>query len=173
MSKAPGRHMQHEIAQAAGVFGATVLREIPKHQALTAFGDLRAIYTVARGSSDAVANILAYEFMASLSVPVTSLPPSVFSLGNGVDLSGAGLLIISQSGASDDLVAGARIARARGATVISVTNQPGSPVEMNSHLNIPILAGPEKAVPATKTVIGSIAAGMALLSALRPDYRRA
>ena len=65
----------------------------------------------------------------------------------------------------------AKGARDHGATVIAITNQPGSPVEQHAHLTLPIHAGPELAVPATKTVIGSIAAGMALLSALKPAYQ--
>ena len=54
--------------------------------------------------------------------------------------------------------------------MISITNQPGSAVEKLAHVALPIGAGPELAVPATKTVIGSVAAGMALLAALKPDY---
>ena len=45
-----------------------------------------------------------------------------------------------------------------------------SPVAEHAHLTLPIGAGPELAVPATKSVIGSIAAGMALLSRLAPGY---
>jgi glucosamine--fructose-6-phosphate aminotransferase (isomerizing) len=132
----------------------------------------KAIYTIARGSSDAAANILSYEFMRELGVPVTSLPPSVFSLGKGVELDGAAAMVISQSGASDDLVRSAKGAAAQGAHVVAITNQPDSPVQAVSDLTIPIDAGPELAVPATKSVIGSIAAGMALLGSLIPDYRR-
>jgi len=141
--------------------------------ALDEIAGLRAFYTVARGSSDAAANILSYEFMAQLGIPVTSLPPSVFSLGQGVDLTGAGVMVISQSGASDDLVNSARGASRLGALVVALTNVPGSDVENAAHLTVPIAAGVENAVPATKTVIGSIAAGMALLAAIKPGYRGA
>ena len=108
--------------------------------------------------------------MARLRVPVTSLPPSVFSIGAGVDVSGQAGLIISQSGGSDDLVLSAKGMRARGATVAAITNVEGSPVEGGADVTIPIAAGPERAVPATKTVIGAIGAGMALLKALDPTY---
>jgi glutamine---fructose-6-phosphate transaminase (isomerizing) len=140
-----------------------------------ALGDLdlaaiRAFYTIARGSSDAAANILAYEFMRELCKPMTSLPPSVYSVGRGVSLAGCVALVVSQSGASEDLVRSAQGARDSGAIVISLTNQAGSPVEKLAQIPLAIGAGPELAVPATKTVIGSIAAGMALLSALVPSY---
>lgn len=169
-----GAHMRAEIAEAPGAF-ARALGKSVSDKARKALDDLhldrvRAFYTVARGSSDAAANILAYEFMRELGKPVTSLPPSVFSLGKGVDLTGAAVLVASQSGASDDLVRSATGARAAGAAVIAMVNRPGSKVEHAADLTLPLLAGPELAVPATKTVVAAIAAGMALLAALAPDY---
>lgn len=169
-----GAHMRAEIAEAPGAF-AQALGESVTDKARKALDGLhldqvRAFYTVARGSSDAAANILAYEFMRELGKPVTSLPPSVFSLGKGVDLTGAAVLVTSQSGASDDLVRSATGARAAGAAVIALVNKPASRVEAEADLTLPLAAGPELAVPATKTVVATIGAGMALLSALAPDY---
>jgi len=170
----PGALMRSEIGEAPGTF-ARALAESVSNRAKSALSALnlnqtRAFYTIARGSSDAAANILAYEFMRELGKPVTSLPPSVFSLGSGVDLSGSAALVISQSGASEDLVRSATGARKSGAAVIALINKPGSPVELAANLTLPLLAGPELAVPATKSVIAAIAAGMALLSALSPAY---
>jgi len=161
----PGQHMRAEAAEAALVFTRTVAQEVAA-PALP-----RAIYTIARGSSDAAANILSYEFMRELGLPMTSLPPSVFSVGRGVALEGAMALVVSQSGASEDLVLSARGARERGARVVGLINAPQSPVAAHADLIVPIGAGPELAVPATKSVVGAIAAGMALLGALVPDYR--
>ena len=170
----PGALMRSEIAESPSAFTRALAKSVSDdaQRALTALNldKVRAFYTVARGSSDAAANILAYEFMRELGKPVTSLPPSVFSLGHGVDLSGAAALVISQSGASEDLVRSATGARAAGASVIALINKPESPVESAANLTIPLLAGPELAVPATKSVIAAIAAGMALLSALSPAY---
>ena len=104
----PGALMRSEIAESPSAFTRALAKSVSDdaQRALTALNldKVRAFYTVARGSSDAAANILAYEFMRELGKPVTSLPPSVFSLGHGVDLSGAAALVISQSGASEDLV---------------------------------------------------------------------
>lgn len=166
-TKTPGRLMASEAAQSLGVFAQAA----GQHVDASVLRQPKAIYTIARGSSDAAANILSYEFMRELGVPVTSLPPSVFSLGAGVDLSGAAALVISQSGASDDLVLSAKGAREAGAQVIALTNEPDSAVEAAADITVPIGAGPERAVPATKSVIGSVAAGMAVLGALKPDYR--
>ena len=162
-----GQQMAAEIAQIPSVFSKRVSRSVDLDGQ---FDDLQAIYTVARGSSDAAANILSYEWMRELQLPVTSLPPSVFSLGTGVRLDRSACLLISQSGASEDLVKSARGARARGAKVVALTNQPGSAVEQAADICVPLDAGPEFAVPATKTVIGSIAAGMAILASHSPDY---
>ena len=170
----PGTLMRSEIAEGPGAFARALAKSV-SNDAKTALTTLnlpqvRAFYTIARGSSDAAANILAYEFMRELGKPMTSLPPSIFSLGHGVDLSGSAALVISQSGASEDLVRSATGARKAGAAVIALTNKPESPVEAAANLTLPLLAGPELAVPATKSVIAAIAAGMALLSALSPAY---
>ena len=163
---APGRLMAAETAQSMGVFAQAATQQVDAD----VLGKPRAIYTIARGSSDAAASILSYEFMRELGVPVTSLPPSVFSIGAGVSLEEAAALVISQSGASDDLVLSAKGASAQGATVVAITNQPDSAVEVESNMTLSVCAGPELAVPATKSVIGSIGAGMALLGALKPGY---
>lgn len=166
LSPDAGQHMAREIAEATTVFAASVAQPV----ALPDLTHLRAIYTVARGSSDAAANILSYEFMRETGLPVTSLPPSIFSLGQGVRLEDSAILVVSQSGASEDLVRSAQGARAARAAVLALTNAPGSPVEAAADCTLSIGAGPELAVPATKSVVGAVAAGMALLSALVPGY---
>ena len=165
-SAQPGRYMAAELAEAGQVFASAVAQTVDA----AGLAQARAFYTIARGSSDAAANILAYEFMRELGRPVTSLPPSVFSVGAGVDMTDAVALVVSQSGASEDLVRAARGIRDRGGRVVALTNVPGSRVEAAADLTVAIGAGEEKAVPATKTVIGSVGAGLALLSALSPDY---
>ncbi len=166
LSPDAGQHMAREITQAPQVFATATAQPVT----LPDLTNLRAIYTVARGSSDAAASILAYELMRETRLPVTSLPPSIFSLGEGVRLTDSAVLVVSQSGASPDLVRSARGAKAMGATVLALTNAPGSPVEAAANLTLGINAGPELAVPATKSVVGAIGAGMALLSALAPSY---
>ena len=165
-STVPGALMAKESAEAIDVFAKTATQDVT----LPDLGSVNAIYTIARGSSDAAANILSYEFMRELGVPMTSLPPSVFSIGAGVSMADAAALVVSQSGASEDLVRSAKGACARGAKVLALTNIPDSPVEAASDATIAIGAGPENAVPATKTVVGSIAAGMALLAGIDSNY---
>ena len=158
--------MRAEIAESPGVFARSAIQNVT----IPPIPGLRALYTIARGSSDAAANILSYEVMRETGLPMTSLPPSVFSVGRGVNLTGCAVLVVSQSGASEDLVRSAKGARAAGAQVLALINAPKSPVEAFSDTVVPIGAGPELAVPATKSVVGAIAAGMALLGALVPEY---
>jgi glucosamine--fructose-6-phosphate aminotransferase (isomerizing) len=170
---APGSLMRAEIAEAPQVFARRIVQALDDHRlARLNLSAARAFYTIARGSSDAAANILAYEFMRETGKPMTSLPPSVFSVGRGVGMAGTVALVVSQSGASEDLVRSAQGVRAAGGTVIGIVNQAGSPVEAAADLTVPILAGPELAVPATKSVIGALAAGMVVLGGLVPDYQR-
>lgn len=174
MNTEAGRYMAAEIDEAPAVFARTTTSAVSAAGRASLAGlniaGLRAFYTIARGSSDAAANILSYEFMRETGKPMTSLPPSVFSLGGGVDMAGTLSVVVSQSGASEDLVRSAKGAKASGGVVIGLVNQQGSAVEAAADLTLPIGAGPELAVPATKTVIGSIAAGMALLSEISPAY---
>lgn len=169
-----GHHMRVEIAEAPEVFARGISFAISQQNAgaLTAFhlAEIRAFYTVARGSSDAAANILSYEFMRETGKAMTSLPPSIFSLGHGVDMRGTATVVVSQSGASDDLVRSAKGVHAGGGLVLAIVNAANAPVSLAADVTLPIGAGPEVAVPATKSVVGSIAAGMALLGHLVPDY---
>lgn len=161
----PGQLMRNESSEAASVL-LTNLR----HTSEIIVPLPQAIYTIARGSSDAAATILNYEFMRQLGVPATTLPPSVFSLGTGVGMDGALAVAISQSGASDDLVAATKGAAERGANVIAITNVDGAPLEKYSNIRLPIGAGPELAVPATKSVVGSVAIGAVLIGSMRPSF---
>lgn len=160
MSK--GIHMATEMLEAPKVFARAVM------QTLAPIEKPSAIYTFARGSSDTVANILSYEMMAEFQIPMTSMPPSVLSLGGQLNMNDALGLIISQSGGSADLVACARALKHS----IGIINADNAPLEPYLDQLIPVQAGTERAVPATKTVVGSIGAGMALMSAMDQRYQK-
>jgi glucosamine--fructose-6-phosphate aminotransferase (isomerizing) len=72
------------------------------------------------------------------------------------------LVVVSQSGATPALLDLTGAARACGAAVLAVTNAPGSPLEQLADLSLPCEAGPERVVPATK----SVTTAMLLLRAL-------
>ena len=74
-------------------------------------------------------------------------------------------LSISQSGRSDDLVESARMAKAAGAISVAMVNDTASPLATASDIVLPIGAGPEHSVAATKTFVASLAALLRLTAA--------
>jgi glucosamine--fructose-6-phosphate aminotransferase (isomerizing) len=119
----------------------------------------RAVVTCARGSSDHAATFAKYLIETRVGLLTSSAAPSVSSIyGAKSDLDGTLFLAISQSGASPDLVASAEAARKAGAFVIALVNAEGSPLAQAADLSIPLCAGSETSVAATKSYIASLAA---------------
>jgi glucosamine--fructose-6-phosphate aminotransferase (isomerizing) len=65
---------------------------------------------------------------------------------------------ISQSGSSSDLVDSLIAAKQGGALTVAVTNAPQSPLATAADLHVDVLAGPERAVAATKTYTAQLLA---------------
>jgi glutamine---fructose-6-phosphate transaminase (isomerizing) len=130
----------------------------------------RAVVTCARGSSDHAATYARYLIETRLGVLTSSAAPSVSSVyGATPDLSGALMLAISQSGASPDLLAVVRRARNAGARIAALVNAEGSPLGALADDLIPLDAGPERSVAATKSFIASLSAIAALVAAWSED----
>jgi glucosamine--fructose-6-phosphate aminotransferase (isomerizing) len=68
------------------------------------------------------------------------------------------VIAISQSGRSPDLIDYARAARDAGARVAALVNTPGSPLEDVATHVLPLGAGPERSVAATKSFLCSLSA---------------
>ncbi len=120
-----------------------------------------------RGSSGNVGVFLRYLIETQLGIPVSFSAPSVITaFRSPLKLRDALFVVISQSGRSPDLVEATRSARAAGARTIAIVNAPSSPVSDVAEFVIPIDAGVEHSVAATKTVIGCMAAGAALIAEL-------
>lgn len=123
-----------------------------------------------RGSSGHAGVHLRYLIEARLGIPVTMTAPSVVTaLGRPLDLSGALFVVISQSGRSPDLVAATRAARAGRALTLAIVNDPASPAAAAAEWVLPIDAGPELSIAATKTVIGAMALGALLVARTADD----
>ena len=119
----------------------------------------RTVVTCARGSSDHAATFAKYLIESHTKLLTTSAAPSMSSLYDAQpDLRGVVFLAISQSGKSPDLLASAENARRNGACVIALCNSPGSPLAQLAHHTIPLSAGPETSVAATKSYIASLSA---------------
>jgi glucosamine--fructose-6-phosphate aminotransferase (isomerizing) len=130
----------------------------------------RAVVTCARGSSDHAATFAKYLIETRVGVLTSSAAPSVSSVyAAKSDLEGALFLAISQSGASPDLIAATEAAKAAGARVIALVNAESSPLAHAAHQTIPLCAGTEMSVAATKSYIASLAAIVHLVGAWTQD----
>ena len=123
-----------------------------------------------RGSSGHAGVFLRYLVETRLRLPVSASAPSVTTaFRSTLELRNALFIVISQSGQSPDLVAATTSARATGARTIAIVNATSSPVAAAAEFVIPIEAGAEHSIAATKTMIGSMAAGAELIAELAED----
>lgn len=130
----------------------------------------RVMVFCGRGSSGQVGVFLRYLFEARLGILVSAAAPSVVTAYDAQpDMRGALFIVISQSGRSPDLVAATVRARELGALTLALINDAQAPAAQAAELVIPIGAGPERAVAATKTVVLSMMAGARLVASLGGD----
>src|SRR6185436_19754596 len=85
------------------------------------------------------------------------------------DMRGALFVVVSQSGRSPDLITATEVARKSGAVTLAIVNDEASPAAAASELVLPIGAGAEYSVAATKSVVLSMIAGARLVAALARD----
>lgn len=133
--------------------------------------DPSLVITCARGSSDHAATFAKYLIETRIGVPVASFAPSTASIYHSVwhRLDGALFIAISQSGRSPDLLASTRAAREAGAWVIALVNDTEAPLATIADIAVPMLAGPERSVAATKSFVASLLALTGLVAAWRED----
>jgi glucosamine--fructose-6-phosphate aminotransferase (isomerizing) len=130
----------------------------------------RAVVTCARGSSDHAATFARYLIETRLGLLTSSAAPSVSSVyETAPDLGGTLLLAISQSGASPDLLAMVKRARQAGACIVALVNAERSPLGQLADELLPLHAGPERAVAATKSYLASLAAIVHLVTEWSSD----
>ena len=160
--------MAAEIAEA----GAVVRRQLAANAALSAklATHLRAlkpafVATVARGSSDHAALYLKHLVELRLGLACASIGPSIASLYHApLKLKGAVAIAISQSGRSPDILAMQSAAKDQGALSIALVNDEASPLAREANAVLPLRAGPERSVAATKSMIAALVAGAALVA---------
>jgi glutamine---fructose-6-phosphate transaminase (isomerizing) len=159
-----------EIPQAARRFMSDSAIAVTRAATALRAADPNLIVTVARGSSDHAATYLKYAVELLAGIPVASVGPSVASIyGRPLRLTGAACIGISQSGKSPDIVAMTNAARAGGALTLAITNDAVSPMAEAADYCLPLAAGEEKSVAATKTFANSVVAALALLAEWQND----
>ncbi len=123
------------------------------------------VLTVARGSSDHAASYFAYLTMQLIGVPVASLPMSVVTLHSSpMQVKNQLAVAFSQSGQSPDLVDSLKSLRAGGALTVAMVNAERSPLERACEYLLPLNAGAELSIAATKSFIATLSASARLLA---------
>ncbi|WP_097190525.1 SIS domain-containing protein [Caballeronia arationis] len=139
---------------------AVKLSEAPRHVALT----------VARGSSDHAASYFASLTMSRIGMPVASLPMSVATLQQApLRVAGQLAVAFSQSGKSPDLVGTMQALREAGAFTVAAVNAPNSPLADACEWHLPLLAGAELSVAATKSYIAMLSLSAIVIAHVQRD----
>jgi glucosamine--fructose-6-phosphate aminotransferase (isomerizing) len=162
----PTSLMLRETAEAPEVVSRLIAANEPLCRELAArlrASPPRFVVTCARGSSDSAASCAKYLIELRLGIVVASVGPSITSVyGRRPAMGGALFLAISQSGRSPDLLTLAEVARADGALTIAIVNDATSPLAERCEVVLPLHAGAETSVAATKSYLASLAAVLQL-----------
>ena len=173
MSQAAGTRMYREAAAAPNAVREQLLANAVRIERLAQrlrATPPRALVTCARGSSDHAATFARYLIETRLGLLTSSASPSVSSVYDArPDLAGTVMLAISQSGASPDLLATVSTARAAGARIVALVNAESSPLAQLADDVIPLCAGPERSIAATKSYITSLSAIVHLVASWSRD----
>src|SRR5215213_6391810 len=111
----------------------------------------QVVVTCARGSSAHAATFGKHLIERTLGIPVAAAAPSVTTVyRKALRLEGELFLAVSQSGASHDLVEQAEAARRAGAVTVALVNADDSMLARACDIVLPMAAGPEHSVAATK-----------------------
>lgn len=161
-SEQPGLIMAGEMAEQPAVLRRILRDAAPGIRAVAAaIGERRPRFVLlsARGTSDHAALYAKYllEIRRGMPCGLASMS-TITAYGARPDLTDVLVITVSQSGGSPDLVTSTQAARDAGAITLAVTNSPDSPLAAVSEFHIDVLAGPEKALPATKTYTATLLA---------------
>ncbi|MEY9855447.1 glucosamine--fructose-6-phosphate aminotransferase (isomerizing) [Catenulispora sp. GAS73] len=167
----PGEVMAREIAEQPEVLERILAKGLPRIREVAErirAASPRFVLLTARGTSDNAAYYAKYLMEITLGLPVGLTSMSTTTAYHArPDLSDVLCVTVSQSGGSPDLVATTEMAKECGGLTLAVTNVAGSPVNAASELDLDVLAGPELALPATKTYTAELLTLWLLIDALR------
>lgn len=128
------------------------------------------VVTCARGSSAHAATFAKHLIERHLGIAVAAAAPVIATVyRRALRLDGQLFLAISQSGHSDDLVETTAMARQSGALTIAFINAPDSPLAAVCDIVLPLGAGVERSVAATKSFVASLTALLRLVAAWSAD----
>jgi len=162
--------LENEIAEQPDVIGRLLVEQAENARKIgAAIRDFNPDFVTiaARGTSDNAGRYAQYllGIQAGLSVGLSA--PSIHTLyGRPTNLSRALVIGISQSGQSEDVRQVVADAREQGALTVSITNNPTSPLAQAAQYHVPLGAGEEKSVAATKTYTAQLTVVAMLTTAL-------
>jgi glutamine---fructose-6-phosphate transaminase (isomerizing) len=160
--------MRADMAAQPDVLRALAARRPELVEALSG-PDPAGVVIVARGSSDYAAIFARYLLEVVTGRPVALAAPSLVTLyGGELRLDGWLALGISQSGRTPEIVTVLERYGAAGARTVALTNDPDSALATAADVQVELGAGEERAVPATKTFTGQLAAVALVAEALGP-----
>jgi glutamine---fructose-6-phosphate transaminase (isomerizing) len=159
-SSEPGDRFLAEIREQPAALRSLLEHEREFARVAAAMRDRRAslVRMVGHGSSDNAASYGVYAF--GLLPRWTALRDSIaltVYYRSKLDLSGSTVIALSQSGRTPDVVEYVERARAAGALTVALTNDPASELAIQAEAVLPLSAGPELAVAATKTYLNQLA----------------
>ena len=163
-----GKIMQSEIAEIPAVFTKLIAAEsqFGALSNLLKTSQIQSVLVLARGTSDNAAHFLKYLIETQLGLPVGLTSPSSVTIYHAqLNFKNTLVVAISQSGQSTDLVEYATAAKGAGAVLISITNDEASPLAKLADHHLPLMAGTELAVAATKSYAAQLLASLMLVSA--------
>ena len=165
--------MQRELHEAAAAVARQAQVLSAPLAALTARLQRRqpdVVVTCARGSSAHAATFAKHLIERHLGIPVAAAAPNIASVyRQSLTLRQQLFLTISQSGRSDDLIEMTTMARVAGAITAAIVNEAHSPLADAAEIVLPLGAGPEFGVAATKSFVASLAALLRMTAAWKGD----
>jgi glucosamine--fructose-6-phosphate aminotransferase (isomerizing) len=130
----------------------------------------QVVVTCARGSSAHAATFAKFLIERHLGIPVAPAAPSIATIyGQRLRLENQLFLAISQSGRSDDLIEQTMAARTAGALTAALVNATDSPLAAACEFVLPIAAGAERSIAATKTFVATLSALLRLIASWTED----
>lgn len=163
--------MTREIAEQPEAVTRTVDALLPLQEQIAALArDRRHVLLVARGSSDNAAVYARYLIETQCGFSATLAAPSVATHYVGDrDLGDTLVVSISQSGETEEIVATQAWAHERGGATVAIANNGDSRLANAADLALITRAGPEFAVPATKSYLTQLAALVVIAIAIATD----
>lgn len=120
--------------------------------------DAKNIFIIGNGTSLHAGLIASYYLSELAGISTIVVSAAEFPLYYVDNVSpGTVVIAISQSGETRDVIQSVFEAKIRGATIMGITNYIGSKLANLSNLYLPVAAGPEMAIPATKTFTSTLA----------------